>query len=64
MNYYDRIIELISEVTVRARVVNQKPQQVKKHTTGRVDYRDDQQADIEDATRILRRKRRDLLSKK
>lgn len=58
MNYYDRILELISEVKVIARVVNQTPQQVKRHTTGRVDYRNDQQADIEDATRILRHKRK------
>jgi hypothetical protein len=59
MKYYDRLLELISEVKVTARKVEQKPQEVKKYSTGRNDYRKDQEADRQDARRILRSKSTD-----
>ena len=59
MKYYDRLLELISEVKVIARKVEQKPQEVKKYSRGQNNYQDDQEADREDARRILRSKSTD-----
>jgi|DEB0MinimDraft_10_1074344.scaffolds.fasta_scaffold217532_2 hypothetical protein len=56
MNYYDRILGLISEVRVIAKKISTRPKPaVLKPSTGRTNYRNDDEAKIQDALRAMKK---------
>ena len=56
MNYYDRILELISEVRVIPRRTSTRPKPaVLRPSTGRTDYTNDDESKRQDAQRAIKK---------